>query len=190
MEWLNEQSGHMVYIIDKETGSFVERELYDGQQVRIVNERSIEAFYRLKDGKIDIHRDQVYTKTYPDGLMLALSMGLSPTELALMNAAQCFAIKFNTGLLVHENMVPVRSEHLIEVAHISPRSYYSAMSSLISNGILAKERKGRSDAFYANPFIFQCGNSIDMDLYRRFEKTVFAQSRKDYVVIRRKEKHD
>lgn len=163
---------------DEDTGEYLDGQTIPGTyRIKIISDKSIEAFRLLRDGTVDIHRDERYVKVYPGRIEEILQDGLSYNELRIFNACMIFAVKFQTGELVHENMVPVTAEQICKTACVEQRRGYTALNQLVFRLILAKERRGRSFVYLANPFIFVCGNSITRDLFDRFSGSKWANMR-------------
>lgn len=160
--------------INEGTGEYSDRVVPDGYQVRLVSEKSIDAFKKLKDGKVDIHEREWYVKVYFRQLDMLLSEELSPTELRLVLASMRFCLKFETGELVYPNMEPVSASELCQKAGVNKSRGMSALRSLVEKQILDKERRGRSFVYLANPYIFMRGNKVSEELFERFCNTKWA----------------
>lgn len=168
--------GNIVDILrtDPETGE-AQHNRYEGDyRVKITSENSINSFRHLRNGLVDIHKGERYIKLYPARIDDILDDDLTFNELKLLLAVMSHAIKFQTGEIVHEDMVPVTADWLSKKAHVDVSRGRAALKLLVERGILAKERRGRGFVYYGNPFIFVCGNAVSPELFDMFKNTKWA----------------
>lgn len=176
-----------LYEYDMDTGDITSMEpIPEGYEPRVISKKSIEAFKHLQNDMLDIHSEDSYSKQYPRFMAMVVELGLDNAEKEIFQILQSFCVKYGSGLIIHENNVPVRGAHIIEKTKLSEKTCYAALRSLGEKGVIARERKGRNDVYFMNPFIIEHGNEISVELLSRFQDTIFAKAAVSRIIKKKR----
>ena len=153
-------------IINSETGELLNT-LHEGD--RILRKSSLDYLGSL----VEVNDKRGYVKVYVDSFARMFKEDLSGPEISIVFAIMPY-IRFETGLIAHENGRYVSLKNLISMTKLSERAVYGAAEKLVQRKILAKVRTGRDVKLYANPYIFMRGVRVNKTLASMFGNSKYA----------------
>jgi hypothetical protein len=117
-----------------------------------------------------------------DSLQEFMEADTTSTEKLIFMAVIALGVKFKTGEIVKPSGELATAADIIKTAGVNRGNGMRALASLISLGVLHKERSGKEFIYYANPFIFSRGKEVDSRQLDRFYKTKWAKKPLEKVV--------
>ena len=124
------------------------------------------------DSKVQVNQNKNFIKVFTDELM-KIRKKMNSTDIIVSTILMHF-ISYESGMLTktgkNDERYPLINEDIEKITGLSNKVIVKTMKKLVDIGVYARAKHKRSFKYFANPYIFMKGNSINRTLKDMFKE--------------------
>lgn len=124
------------------------------------------------DNKVRINKSKTFIKVFT-GELMKMRLKMSSTDIIVSTILMHF-ISFESGMLTktgkNDERYPLVNKDIHGITGLSDKVVMKTMNKLVKIGVYARTKHKRSFKYFANPYIFMKGNSINKTLKDMFKE--------------------
>jgi len=124
------------------------------------------------DSKVQVNQNKNFIKVFTDELM-KIRKKMNSTDIIVSTILMHF-ISYESGMLTktgkNDERYPLVNKDIEHITGLSDKVIVKTMKKLVDVGVYARAKHKRSFKYFANPYVFMKGNSINKTLRDMFKE--------------------